>query len=110
LQQNKKASEYVAKLKWTNLDDSLYLLSIHYLQSLVIQIATMMMNLLCVAFIGMAAAFNVGRMGSVRINKSFLEMAKKSVGDLSDAELKGKRYATHRSKLPIVAKFKQFNV
>ena len=52
----------------------------------------MMMNLIFVAFIGMAAAFNVGRMGSMRINKSFLEMAKKSVGDLSDAELKGKRY------------------
>ena len=51
----------------------------------------MMMNLICVAFIGMAAAFNVGRMGSMRINKSFLELAKKSVGDLSDAELKGKR-------------------
>ena len=54
----------------------------------------MMMNLLCVAFIGVAAAFNVGRMGSVRSafsTKSFLEMAKKSVGDLSDAELKGKR-------------------
>ena len=51
----------------------------------------MMMNLLCVAFIGVAAAFNVGRMGSVRINKSFLEMAKKSVSDLTDAELKGKR-------------------
>ena len=54
----------------------------------------MMMNLLCVAFIGLATAFNVGRMGSVRsafTAKSFLEMAKKSVGDLSDAELKGKR-------------------
>lgn len=54
----------------------------------------MMMKLLCMAFIGMAAAFNVGRMGSMRSAfsaKSFLEMAKKSVGDLSDAELMGKR-------------------
>jgi hypothetical protein len=68
----------------------------------------MMMNLLCVAFIGMAAAFNVGRMGSMRISKSFLEMAKKSVGDLSDAELKGKRYATHHSILSIVATVNQF--
>ena len=52
------------------------------------------MNLLCVAFIGVATAFNVGRMGSVRSafsSKSFLEMAKKSVGDLTDAELLGKR-------------------
>ena len=49
------------------------------------------MNLLCVAFIGVAAAFNVGRMGSVRTSRAFLEMAKKSVGDLSDSELKGKR-------------------
>lgn len=55
----------------------------------------MMMNLILVAFVGMTAAFNVGRMGSMRINKSFLEMAKKSVGDLTDAELKGKRYVVH---------------
>lgn len=55
----------------------------------------MMMNLILVAFVGMTAAFNVGRMGSMRINKSFLEMAKKSVGDLTDAELKGKRYVPH---------------
>lgn len=51
----------------------------------------MMFNLICVAFIGMASAFNVGRMGIMRVNKSFLEMAKKSVSDLSDAELLGKR-------------------
>jgi hypothetical protein len=70
----------------------------------------MMMNLLCVAFIGVAAAFNVGRMGSVRINKSFLEMAKKSVGDLSDAELKGKRYATHHSIVSVIAIFNQLYI
>jgi hypothetical protein len=55
---------------------------------------TNMMILLCLAFIGVSAAFNVGRMGAMRSSfstKSFLEMAKKSVGDLKDNELKGKR-------------------
>jgi len=52
------------------------------------------MNLLCVAFIGMASAFNMGRMGVMRSSfsvKSELSMAKKSVGDLADSELMGKR-------------------
>ena len=73
------------------MDDSLIWIASHYFQSIVIQVATMMINLICVAFIGMASAFNVGRMGIMRVNKSFLEMAKKSVSDLSDAELLGKR-------------------
>jgi hypothetical protein len=54
----------------------------------------MMMNLLLVAFIGMASAFNMGRMGVMRSSfsvKSDLSMAKKSVGDLADSELMGKR-------------------
>jgi len=50
----------------------------------------MMLRLvLALALVCVVYSFQMTKMGSMR--RSFLEMAKKSVGDLTDAELKGKR-------------------
>jgi len=41
--------------------------------------------------VALTTAFNAGRMGVMRAARFTLEMAKKSVGDLTEADLKGKR-------------------